>query len=373
MPDSEVTPKMYTVAAMATDGPGTGFHRVAIERRDLGPRDVQIGIAYCGICHSDVSYAENEWGRTLFPLVPGHEIAGVVTAVGSEVTRFRPGDQAGVGCLIRTCGDCSNCRAGYEQHCYGNRVSTYSSRDLDGTATQGGYSQSIVADEAFALRIPGTLPLKSAAPLLCAGITTYSPLVRWGAGPGKRVGIVGFGGLGHVAVQLSRALGAETTVFDLAPEKRDDALRLGAARYVVTTGPDALAGLAHSLDLILCTVPAKLDLDAYFAMLAIGGTFVTIGVPDGALTIEPFSLIVNQRALVGSRIGGLRETQEMLEFCAANGVGAEVEVISGDQLDVAYARLKAGDVRFRFVLDVSTIGSTPPAFASTGDATTVAP
>jgi alcohol dehydrogenase (NADP+) len=349
------------VRALATGGPGEPFHRVTIERRDVGPRDVLIDIAYCGVCHSDVSYAGNEWGRTLFPLVPGHEIAGAVYAVGKDVTRLAPGDHAGVGCLVETCGVCSNCRGGYEQHCYGRRVSTYSSRDFDGQPTHGGYSEQIVVDEAFAVRIPETMPLESAAPLMCAGITTYSPLTRWGTGPGKRVGIVGFGGLGHVAVQISRALGARTTVFDLDPGKRDDALRLGAADYVTTTGADTFTELAHSLDLILCTVPANLDLDAYLGMLDLSGTFVMIGVPSERLTMDPFSLIANERAIAGSRIGGLRETQEMLNFCAEHSIGAEVEVISADALGAAYERLKTGDVRFRFAIDISTITQEKPA------------
>jgi alcohol dehydrogenase (NADP+) len=352
---------MQTVNALATDGPGEGFHRVTIERRELGPRDVLIDIAYCGICHSDVSYVGNEWGRTLFPLVPGHEIAGVVTAVGDEVTRFTVGDHAGVGCLVHTCGTCPSCRAGREQHCSGQRVSTYSSRDTDGRATQGGYSEKIVVDESFVVQIPKTLSLETAAPLLCAGITTYSPLARWGAGPGRRVAILGCGGLGHVAVQISRALGADTTVFDLDPAKRDDAMRLGAIGFVAPPDPEALARLASSFDLILSTVPANLDLDSYLGMLDVGGTFVTVGVPSEPLSIDPFSLIVNQRALAGTRIGSLQETQEMLDFCGDHGIGAEVEVIAASEVERAYERLKAGDVRFRFVIDVSTIPAASPA------------
>lgn len=346
---------MVAVRALATDGPEQPFHTVNIERRKVGPRDVLIDIAYCGVCHSDVSYVGNEWGRTLYPLIPGHEIAGVVSAVGGDVSRFSPGDHVGVGCLVETCGVCSSCRAGLEQHCYGRRVSTYSSRDAEGRATQGGYSERIVVDEAFAVQIPKKLPLQNAAPLLCAGITTYSPLTRWGTGPGTRVGIVGFGGLGHIAVQISRALGARTTVFDIDPGKRYDALRLGAADYVATTDADTFAQLGHSLDLIICTVPATLDLDEYLGMLDVGGTFVVIGVPKRNLTIDPFSLIVNQRAIVGSRIGGLRETQEMLDFCADHGIGAEVEVIRAEEVTKAYERLRAGDVRFRFVVDIGTL------------------
>jgi len=345
------------VRALATSGPGEPFQTVTIKRRDVRPRDVLIDIAYCGVCHSDVSYARNEWGRTLFPLVPGHEIAGVVTAVGAEVTRFAPGDHAGVGCLVGTCGVCGNCRAGYEQHCYGQRVSTYSSRDAEGRPTLGGYSERIVVDEAFTVQIPKSLPLQNAAPLLCAGITTYSPLRRWGAGPGKRVGIVGFGGLGHVAAQISRALGARTTVFDLDPGKRADALRLGAADYVTTTDAATFTELANGLDLMICTVPANLDVDAYLGMLDVSGTFVMIGVPSERLTVDPFSLIVNQRAIAGSRIGGLPETEEMLRFCAEHNIGAKVEIIDAKEIDTAYERLKKGDVRFRFAIDVSTIGA----------------
>jgi uncharacterized zinc-type alcohol dehydrogenase-like protein len=349
------------VKALATDGPGKPFHTVNIERRDVGPRDVLIDIAYCGVCHSDVSYVENEWGRTLYPLVPGHEIAGVVSAVGSEVSRFAPGDHAGVGCLVETCGVCSSCRAGLEQHCQGRRVSTYSSLDAEGHATQGGYSEKIVVDEAFAVRIPKEMPLQNAAPLLCAGITTYSPLTRWGTGAGTRVGIVGFGGLGHIALQISQALGASTTVFDIDPGKRRDALRLGAADYVATTDADTFAPLSRSLDLIICTVPATLDLDAYLGLLDVSGTFVVIGLPRRHLTIDPFSLITNQRAIAGSRIGSLRETQEMLDFCAEHGIGAEVEVVGADEVAEAYKRLRAGDVRFRFVIDIGTLARRRPA------------
>lgn len=348
------------VRALATDGPEKPFRTVNIERRDVGPRDVLIDIAYCGVCHSDVSYARNEWGRTLYPLVPGHEIAGVVSAVGNDVSRFAPGDHAGVGCLVKTCGICSSCRAGREQHCRGRRVSTYSSLDAEGHATQGGYSEKIVVDEAFAVKIPKKLPLQNAAPLLCAGITTYSPLTRWDGGPGTRVGIVGFGGLGHIAVQISKALGARTTVFDIDPSKRDDALRLGAADYVATADVGAFAELGHSLDLIICTVPATLDLDAYLGMLDVSGTFVVIGVPRRPLAVDPFSLIVNQRSIVGSRIGSLRETQEMLDFCAEHGIGAEVEVIGADEVEAAYERLRGGDVRFRFVIDIGTLAHGRP-------------
>ncbi|WP_249019827.1 NAD(P)-dependent alcohol dehydrogenase [Conexibacter sp. S30A1] len=346
---------MFKTNALVTKGPKQGFRRTRIERRDVGRLDVLIDIAYCGICHSDVSYVDNEWGRTIFPLVPGHEIAGVVSAVGSDVTRFSPGDRVGVGCLVDTCGECHNCLAGHENHCQGQRTSTYSSRDRDGRATDGGYSEQIVVTEDFVVRIPETLSLETAAPLLCAGITVYSPLTRWGAGPGTRVGVLGLGGLGHVALQIARALGARTTVFDLDPAKRDDALRLGADAYITATDSASLEALASSLDLMICTVPANLDLNTYLAMLDVDGKFVVIGVPSKALTIDAFSLIINQRALAGSRIGNLKETQQMLDFCAAHQIGAEVEVISADEVERAYGRVRAGDVRFRFVLDTSTI------------------
>jgi alcohol dehydrogenase (NADP+) len=346
---------MFQTNAMVVATEGATFERTVIERHEPGLHDVRIDIAYCGICHSDLSYAHNEWGRTLYPLVPGHEIAGVVSAIGPEVQKFQVGDRVGVGCLVDTCGTCSSCQAGYENHCYGQRVSTYSSRDKEGRATDGGYSEAIVVNENFVVRIPDSLELSRAAPLLCAGITVYSPLTRWGAGPGKRVGVVGMGGLGHVALQIAAALGSEVTVFDLDEAKADDAARLGAKNFV--TDRDAPKQMTRALDIVICTVPAKLDLDAYLNMLDISGVFVVIGIPDGGLSVDPFSLIINQRALAGSRIGSLTETQEMLDFCGANGVGAEVEVIEASYLDRAYERVKAGDVKFRFVLDTTTIAS----------------
>jgi alcohol dehydrogenase (NADP+) len=345
---------MITVNARSTSGPGERFKATTIERRDVGPRDVLIDIAYTGICHSDISHARSEWGHTIYPLVPGHEIAGIVSAVGAEVTKFAVGDRAGVGCLVDSCRECVNCRAGHEQHCREN-IKTYGSVGRDGRPTQGGYSEKIVVDEAFAVRIPEGIPLRQAAPLLCAGITVYSPLRRWGAGPGKRVAILGFGGLGHVGVQIARALGAHTTVLDLSLDKRDDGLRLGAGDYRATTDPRTFSDLAESLDLIVNTVPASIDLDAYLGLLAFGGTLVNIGVTDKPLSIDPFSLIINGRSVAGSRIGGIAETQEMLDFCGEHGIGAEVEVIDADQTDEAYERVVAGDVRFRFVMDIGTM------------------
>jgi uncharacterized zinc-type alcohol dehydrogenase-like protein len=345
---------MITAEARVTAGPHEPFKPTIIERRDLGPRDVLIDIAYTGICHSDIAYARNEFGNTLYPLVPGHEIAGVVSALGGDVTRFAVGDRVGVGCLVDSCRECASCRAGQEQHC-GRDIKTYNSVGRDGRPTAGGYSQRIAVDEAFVLRIPGSTPLQNAAPLLCAGVTMYSPLRRWGAAAGQRVAILGLGGLGHVGVQIAHALGAYTAALDLSPDKRHDAVRLGADEYRSTSDPGTFADLAGSLDLIVNTVPASIDLDAYLSLLGIGGTLVNIGVADQPLSISPFSLITNGRSVAGSRIGGLAETQEMLDFCGHHGIGAEVEVIGTDEIDEAYNRVVAGDVRFRFVIDIASM------------------
>lgn len=348
---------MITVNARCTCGAHGPFKATKIQRRDLGPRDVLIDIAYAGICHSDIEHARKlrEGGKTIYPLVPGHEIAGIVSAVGSEVVKFAVGDRAGVGNMVDSCRVCPNCRAGLEQYCSGKRVLTYNSIGRDGQPTYGGYSQKIVVDEAFAIRIPESIPLQNAAPLFCAGITLYSPLRHWKAGPGKRVAIIGFGGLGHVGVQISRALGAHTTVLDLSPVKCDDALRMGADAYHVATDATIFADLVNSFDLIISTVPANVDLDAYLGLLAVDGTFVSLSIPSRPLSISAASLLANRRSIAGTRSGGLPETQEMIDFCAEHGVGAEVEVIDADRIDEAYERLLAGDVRYRFVIDISTM------------------
>lgn len=346
---------MITVHARCTHGPREPFERTTIERRDPGPRDVLIDIAYAGICHSDIDHAYAVRGKTMYPLVPGHEIAGVVSAVGGEVTKLAVGDHAGVGNTVDSCRECDNCRAGLEQYCRGRRVLTYNSIGRDGRATYGGYSERIVVDERFALRIPERMLLSNAAPLFCAGVTLYSPLRHWNAGRGKRVGIVGFGGLGHVGVQISKALGAHTSAFDLSPAKRDDALRLGADEYRLTTDVSIFTELASSFDLVISTVPGALDIDAYLGLLATDGTFVNLGVPDRPLSVSAISLLRNRRSLAGTLSGGLPETQEMIDFCAAHGIGAEVEVIDADGIDEAYERLLAGDVRYRFVIDISTM------------------
>ena len=342
------------IRARCTCGPTEGFQATMIERRDPGPHDVLIDIAYAGICHSDIDHARSTRGKSMYPLVPGHEIAGIVSAVGSKVTRFRVGDRAGVGNLIDSCRACDKCRAGLEQYCP-TRTLTYNTIDRTGQRTHGGYSEKIVVDERFAVRIPDAMPLANAAPMFCAGITLYSPLKHWGAGPGKRVGIMGFGGLGHVGVQIARALGAHVTVFDLSAAKRADAHRFGADAFHTVDEPALFRDLASSLDLIISTVPANVDMDAWLGLLAVDGVFVNLSIPSKPLTVSAAVLAANRRSISGTRSGGLPETQEMLEFCAAHGIGAEVEIIHADEIDAAYERLLAGDVRYRFVIDTKTM------------------
>lgn len=339
------------VHARCTCGPRERFRATRIELREPGPRDVLIRIAYAGICHSDVEHARSLRGATRYPLVPGHEIAGVVEAAGAEVKRFVVGDRVGVGNMVDACGTCPDCAAGLEQYCAA-RVLTYGAIGRDGRVTQGGYAEKAVVDERFVLRIPDAIPLANAAPLFCAGITMYSPLRHWKAGPGRRVGIIGFGGLGHVGVQIARALGAHVTVFDLSDAKRADALRLGANEFRLAGEPDGLSG---SFDLVISTVPAALDLATWLGLLARDGTLVWLSIPGAPLSLPPAALLANRRSISGSRSGGIVETQEMIAFCAAHGIRAEVEVIAADAIDAAYERLLAGDVRYRFVIDNATL------------------
>jgi len=346
---------VLTVTAYAATSPTSSIARTTIERRDLGPRDVLIEIRYAGICHSDIHTVRGEWGEVPYPLTVGHEIAGVVTGVGSEVTRWRAGDRVGVGCLVNSCRTCENCLAGLEQYCLVGTVETYANVDRDGTVTQGGYSTHIVVDEDFVLRIPDAIDLADAAPLLCAGITTYSPLRHWGAGPGKRVAVVGMGGLGHMAVKIAHALGAEVTVLSHTLSKRDDGLRFGADHYRATSDPATFAELADSFDLIVNTVSAGIDLDAYFRLLRLDGTLVNVGAPPEPLPVSVFTLFGNRRSFAGSSIGGLPETQEMLDFCAEHGVVPETELISAEQIDEAWDRVLRSDVRYRFVIDTATM------------------
>ena len=348
---------MITVNARAVAGPEAAFAPTTIERRDVGPADVLIDIAFCGVCHTDVSRARSEFGQTFYPIVPGHEIAGVVSAVGSQVTTFAVGDRVGVGCLVDSCRECDYCRAGMEPYCREGNTLTYNGLDRRGQRTRGGYSEKIVVDERYVVRIPDAIPLEAAAPLLCAGITTYTPLRHWKAGPGVRVGIVGFGGLGHVGVPISAALGAHTTVFDLTTAKEPDAYRLGADDYRLTTDPSIFDDFRGTFDLIVSTVPADLDYDAFLGLLALDGTWVNVGVPKKPITLDVFSLLNNRRSLSGTLVGGIAETQEMLDFCAEHGIAAEVEIVGADEIDKAFDRLAAGDVRYRFVIDIASMAT----------------
>ncbi len=342
---------MITAQARTMTSRTASFSTVTIERRDVGPTDVLLDIVYAGVCHTDVHHARAEFGHTHYPIVPGHEIAGIIREVGSDVTRLEVGDHVGIGCLVDSCRECTMCLAGQESYCRG-KVLTYNAIGHDGQVTLGGYSERVVADERFVARIPDVLPLESAAPLLCAGITMYQPLRHWGAGPGKRVGILGFGGLGHIGVQISHALGAHTTVLELNDDRRADAERFGADDYR-TTGD--LTVLRDSFDLIVSTVPSAYNLSDHLELLDFDGTFVNLGVPSEPLQIEPYALHTNRRKLVGSMSGGMPETQEMLDFCGEHGIKAEVEIIAAGELDAAYDRLSKGDVRYRFVLDTATI------------------
>jgi uncharacterized zinc-type alcohol dehydrogenase-like protein len=345
---------MRAVTAFATAGPKAPFEKTTIQRRDLGPGDVLIKIAYAGICHSDIHTAREEWGEAHFPLVPGHEIAGVVEEVGADVTKYQVGDRVGVGCMVDSCRECENCRAGQEQYCLNGNVGTYNAIGKDGRPTDGGYSTHIVVDQDFVLGIPEGISLDVAAPLLCAGITLYSPLRHWGAGPGRRVAIVGLGGLGHMGVKIAHALGAEVTVLSQTLSKKADGLRLGADHYYATSDDATFDELAGSFDLIVNTVSATLPMERYLSLLRLDGTMVNVGAPAEPLSVPAFALIPMRRSWAGSMIGGISETQEMLDFCAEHGLGAEIEVISGEQIDEAYDRVVGSDVRYRFVIDTAT-------------------
>lgn len=327
-----------------------------IVRREPTATDVEIEILFCGVCHSDLHIARNEWGGTNYPVVPGHEILGRVSRVGSGAGRFKVGDLAAVGCMVDSCRTCERCRRGMEQFCANGATFTYNSADRHlGGFTYGGYSQRVVTDESFALRVPPNLDPARAAPLLCAGITTWSPLKRWGAGPGRRVGIVGLGGLGHMGVKFARALGAHTVLFTTSPGKAADGLRLGAHEVVISSDADAMARRASSLDLIIDTVSADHPIDAYMSLLDLDGTLVMVGVPPAPQQVHAFSLIMPRRTLTGSLIGGIGETQEMLEFCGAHGIVCDIELIRMDQINDAYGRMLKGDVKYRFVIDMASL------------------
>jgi len=343
------------VNAYAAPAAGAPLAPTTIERREVGPDDVLIEIEYAGICHSDIHTVRGDWGPQPFPVVPGHEIVGLVTEVGDRVTRHQVGDRVGVGCLVNSCRECENCRRGDEQYCAIGGVPTYAGTDRDGTTTQGGYSTHVVVDADFVLSVPEGLDPAAAAPLLCAGITTYAPLRRWNAGPGTKVAVVGLGGLGHMGVKIAHALGAEVTVLSQSLKKQEDGLRLGADHYYATSDPGTFEQLAGRFDLIVNTVSAPIDVDAYLSLLAVDGTLVNVGAPPEPLSLDVFSLIGGRRSFAGSMIGGIALTREMLDFCAEHGLGADVEVIPADQVNEAYERVLASDVRYRFVIDASTL------------------
>jgi uncharacterized zinc-type alcohol dehydrogenase-like protein len=346
------------VNAYAAPSAGEPLAPITIERRSVGENDVLIAIEYAGICHSDIHTVNGDWGPQPFPVVPGHEIVGRVTEVGSAVTAHKVGDRVGVGCFVNSCRECDNCRNGDEQHCStpGGGVGTYAAKDRDGTFTQGGYSTHVVVDAHFALKVPESMDAAAATPLLCAGITTYAPLKRWGAGPGKKVAIVGLGGLGHMGVKIAHAMGAEVTVLSQSLKKQEDGLRLGADHYYATSDPATFSTLKNSFDLIVNTVSAPIPVDDYLGLLAVDGTLVNVGAPAEPLSVNVFSLLSGRRNFAGSMIGGIALTQEMLDFCAEHGIVSEIELISADQINEAYARVLASDVRYRFVIDTATLG-----------------
>ena len=348
-------PVCYSTKAFSTTSATTPLDATTIERRQPGATDVQIQIQYCGVCHSDLHFARNEWGFTQYPAVPGHEIVGRVTAVGGGVTKFKVGDTVGVGCLVDSCRTCPDCRAGLEQFCAG-MVMTYGSMDQHLNApTLGGYAQSIVVTEGFVLRIPANLNLAAAAPLLCAGITTYSPLKHWQVGPGQKVGIVGLGGLGHMGVKFARAFGAHVVLFTTSPGKVADGKRLGAHEVVVSTDAAQMAAHAGSFDFILDAVSAAHDINAYLNLLKRDGNLTLVGAPEKPLPVAAFPLLMRRRSLSGSLIGGLPETQEMLDFCGQHNITSDIEMIRMDQINGAYERMLKSDVKYRFVIDMATL------------------
>ncbi|SDG62824.1 NAD(P)-dependent alcohol dehydrogenase [Microbacterium sp. 77mftsu3.1] len=346
---------MPTVAAYAAPSATDPLVRTTIERRETGPRDVLIAIRYAGICHSDIHLVRGDWGPVTYPQVVGHEIAGEVVEVGSEVTDFAVGDRVGVGCMVNSCRECENCLAGMENYCLNGNTQTYGSVDRDGTITQGGYSTQVVVDQDFVLRIPEALPYESVAPLLCAGITTYSPLAHWKVGAGSKVAVVGMGGLGHLAVKIAAAMGAEVTVLSQSLSKQEDGKRFGATHYYATSEASTFTTLANTFDLIINTVSAPLKLEDYLRLLRLDGTMVNVGAPSEPLSLRVFTLFGNRRSFAGSNIGSIAETQEMLDFCAAHGIAPETELIGADEINDAYERVLRSDVRYRFVIDIETL------------------
>ena len=346
-------PLVIKTRAFGTQAAKESLRAMTVQRREPRAQDVQIEILYCGICHSDIHTARNEWQNTVYPCVPGHEIIGRVVKAGSAVKKFKEGDIAGVGCLVDSCRQCASCREGLEQFCEKTATFTYNGEDrVSGGVTFGGYSESIVVDEAFTLKIAEKKNLAATAPLLCAGITTYSPMRRWKVGKGQKVGVVGLGGLGHMAVKFANAFGAQVALFTTSPNKAEDARRLGAHEVIISKDTDAMAKHTASFDFILDTVSAEHDLNAYLALLKRDGTMTLVGAPPNPVPVAGFSLIMGRRQLAGSLIGGLPETQEMLDFCAERGIVCDIEMIRMQQVNEAYERMLKSDVKYRFVVDM---------------------
>jgi len=340
-------------AAQSADQPLAPY---ALDRREPGADDVEIEILYCGVCHSDIHTARNEWGATMFPVVPGHEIVGKVSRIGENVTKFKLGDTVGVGCFVDSCGHCASCKQDEEQYCENGHTQTYNALEQDKkTISYGGYSTHIVVTQGFVLSVSDKLPLEKVAPLLCAGITTYSPLRHWGVKAGDKLAVVGLGGLGHMAVKLASSMGAEVTMLSRSPKKEKDAAQLGAHHFKLTTNKDTMKELANSFDFIIDTVSDVHDYNEYLALLKTNGVMVLLGVPPSQIPVGAGALIFGRRSLVGSLVGGIKETQEMLDYCAEHNITSDVEMIRMDQINEAYERTLAGDVHYRFVIDMKTI------------------
>lgn len=344
-----------TITALQADSAESSFTTRTLERRSLATDDVRIAIRYAGICHSDIHQVRDEWGGTSFPITPGHEIVGDVLEVGADVSKFKVGDTVGVGCFVDSCMDCEACQDGEEQFCSQGVVATYNGQNKDGETTHGGYSEQIVVRDHFVLSIPESLDPAAATPLLCAGITTYAPLKRYGAGPGVNVGVIGMGGLGHVAVKIAAAMGAEVTVLSRTDSKKEDGLAFGASAYRATEDGSAFKDLAGSFDLIINTVGASVSLDSFLGLLGRGGTMVNLGAPSEEQSFQMFSLLAMRRNYAGSMVGGLPETQKMLDFCAEHGITSTIELINADQVDEYYEKVVSGDVRYRAVIDIASL------------------
>lgn len=346
----------FSIKAFGTSAPAAELQQMAIERREASGKDVEIDILFCGVCHSDLHTARNEWGGTVYPNVPGHEIVGRITKVGDAVTKFKVGDLAGVGCMVDSCRECESCKEGLEQYCENGNIQTYNGHDKHlNKQTFGGYSERIVVDEDFVLHIPANLDLAATAPLLCAGITTYSPLRHWNVGPGKKVGIVGIGGLGHMGVKIAKAMGAQVVVITTSASKVDDAKRLGADEVILSTDAQQMKEHTGTLHFILDCVSAQHDINAYLSLLKRDGSLTLVGAPEHPLPVTPFSLIPARKSFSGSMIGGIAETQEMLDFCGQHNIISDIELIKIQDINHAYDRLLKSDVKYRFVIDMASL------------------